>query len=129
MEELNNDSSSISHGSTTEPPGTEPKIISIHHASLLLSSLILSLIFSSTHFAEYSVFLGRCGFACVSECVSSADKWPKLSSPVFFGGGKKIAYENKAHAGVVPGQGVKRETVRLKKKVKGEGVKQKGEWQ
>lgn len=48
VEELNNDSSSISHRGTTEPPGTEPKPIFIHQASLLFYFLLsLSLFLSS----------------------------------------------------------------------------------
>lgn len=50
MEELNDDSSSIRHGSTTEPAGTEPSFGVIHHASSLLSSLR----FLSASFAEFS---------------------------------------------------------------------------
>lgn len=50
MEELNDDSSSIRHGSTTEPSGTEPSIGVIHHASLLLSLRV----FLSVSFTEFS---------------------------------------------------------------------------
>lgn len=52
MEELNDDSSSIRHGSTTEPSGTEPSTGAIYHASRLLPPLR----FLSAGFAEFCRF-------------------------------------------------------------------------
>lgn len=114
MEELNDDSSFINHRSTTEPPGTEPKILSIHHASLLLSSLIPSLIVLSTHFAAYSVFQGRSGlFVC--PVLTSGQ-----SSALLFRGGREKKYCFwKQSPGVEAGKMVKTKTVQLKRKSEG----------
>lgn len=120
MEELNDDSSFINRRSTTEPPGTEPKILSIHHASLSSHSLIVL----STRSADYSVFQGRSGlFVC--PVLTSGQ-----SSALLFRGGREKYRFWKQSPGVEPGRMVKTKTVQLKKKkVKGEGVKQKGERQ
>lgn len=71
MEELNDDSSSIRHGSTTEPSGTEPSISVIHHASLLLSPLIL---LSVSFCRIYQVLLGRGGLLCARPLLSTLHK-------------------------------------------------------
>lgn len=71
MEELNNDSSSIRHGSTTEPSGTEPSTGAIHHASRLLPPLRFLL----AGFGEFCRFSWVNGpFLHVSSVVDTANK-------------------------------------------------------
>lgn len=78
MEELNDDSSSIRHGSTTEPAGTEPSFGAIHHASSLLSPLR----FLSASFAEFSRKVSWVDkpFVYVSSVVNTAHKLSKKAA-------------------------------------------------
>lgn len=121
MEELNDDSSFINHRSTTEAPGTEPKILSIHHASLLLSCLIPSLIVLSTYFADYSLFQGRSGLFVVQSWQAA-----KAQLSCFVVVEKNIASGNKAQE-QSQANGKEKNSAAKEKKVGGKGWRVK-EW-
>lgn len=98
MEQLNDDSSSIRHGSTTEPSGTEPSVGAIHHASLLLSPLV----FLPASSAGFSKILARRAFRVL--CCRQRRK-NKLKSHGKGGGGedkqKRAQRENEDVSGYV----------------------------
>lgn len=100
MEELNNDSSFISHRSTTEPRGTGPKTISIHQAALL-SSLVAYVSLGVMHSYSFIFCCCCCFLAFVYVTASTAGVAKAWPSCFLFIAVKK-AVKSKRTPGVMP---------------------------